>query len=224
MPGIKRGCRPRGQIQMSRQGATARFVDGTQSSKELEILDLASDYFLAHGFQGTSINAMARDSGISKESIYRYFSSKKELFEAVIAKELSEYQRRLHTVDFEIQSGPLDLVLRKMAESMLSVVSADRTLGLRRLIFQEATKFPEIGRYYYEIGPRDAYLNLERLFRHHAGRSDLSARKLSRYFGAMLLHHRMLQRQCGVMGPISRNRVREIAKEVTGDFIDAFLD
>src|SRR5262245_48920718 len=64
-------------------------------AKEQEVLDVATAYFLKHGYQGASINAMARSSGISKESIYRYFSSKKQLFEAVIARELVEYQNLL---------------------------------------------------------------------------------------------------------------------------------
>ena len=70
------------------------FAEGRSKpkAKEQEVLDVATDYFLAHGYQGASINAMARSSGISKESIYRYFSSKKQLFEAVIGRELAEYQ------------------------------------------------------------------------------------------------------------------------------------
>ncbi len=51
-------------------------------AKEQEVLDVATEYFLQHGYRGASINAMARSSGISKESIYRYFSSKQQLFEA----------------------------------------------------------------------------------------------------------------------------------------------
>ena len=49
------------------------FAEGRSKPKpkEQEVLDVATDYFLAHGYQGASINAMARSSGISKESIYR---------------------------------------------------------------------------------------------------------------------------------------------------------
>jgi TetR/AcrR family transcriptional repressor of mexJK operon len=208
---------------MHTQQTAARFAEGAQTKKELEVLNVASDYFLAHGYQGTSINAMARDSGISKESICRYFSSKKDLFEAVIAKELAEYQQKLHSVDFEFKSIPLDAALTKMAESILGVVSADRTLSLRRLIFQETVQSPDIGQYYFETGPQRAYRNLDKIFALHADKSKLSPEKLSRYFIAMLLHYRMLARQCAVLKPFRKNEIREIAAEVTRDFIDAFL-
>jgi len=112
---------------MSRQRAVTEFVESQQTKKELEVLSVASDYFLSHGYKGTSINAMARDSGISKESIYRYFSSKKQLFEAVIAKELAEYKERLHFTDFEYESLSLDEALMRTAEIIMKAVSSDRT-------------------------------------------------------------------------------------------------
>jgi TetR/AcrR family transcriptional repressor of mexJK operon len=208
---------------MSRQQATARFAAGPQTKKELEVLSVASDYFLAHGYQGTSINAMARDSGISKESIYRYFSSKKDLFEAVIEKELADYQEKLLSVDFEINSIGLDVALKKMGESILGAVSTDRTLGLRRLIFQETIASPDIGQYYYEIGPQRAYRNLDKLFALHKDRIKLAPEKLSHYFISMLLHYRMLLRQCGILKPLGKKEISDIAKEVTKDFTDAFL-
>jgi AcrR family transcriptional regulator len=165
---------------------------------------------------------MARDAGISKESIYRYFSSKKELFEAVIERELHAYQEKLHSLDIEFDSIPLDIALTKTAESILEVVTTDRTLGLRRLIFQESRHSPEIGQYYYEIGPREAYRNLEHIFEFHKDEFTLGPEKLANYFVAMVLHHAMLIRQCGVAGPLSKAKASELAVEATSDFVEAF--
>lgn len=145
---------------MNRQQAVANGARSQQSNKEQQILNVASEHFLNHGYEGTSINAMARDSGISKESIYRNYSSKKVLFEAVIAKELQDYQHKLHAVDLENESMSLEDALTKMAQSILGTVTSDRTLSLRRLIFQETRVSPDIGNYYHEIGPNAAYKNL----------------------------------------------------------------
>src|SRR5688572_11569869 len=81
-------------------------------AKEQEVLDVATEYFLQHGYRGASINAMARSSGISKESIYRYFSSKQQLFEAVIGRELIEYRRSLHHLDVTLRSADLRSALK----------------------------------------------------------------------------------------------------------------
>lgn len=199
-----------------------RVARDQQTKKEREVLDVAADYFLAHGYQGTSISAMARDSGISKESIYRYFSSKKDLFEAVIARELQAYQKRLHSLDIKVDSIPLNTALQKTAESILDVVTTERTLALRRLIFHEARVSPEIGHYYYEVGPQEAYRNLEHIFEFHKDEFNLGPDKLANYFVAMVLHHTMLLRECSVDGPYSKARVKRLAAQATADFVGAF--
>jgi len=208
---------------MNTQIAVARIAENQKTQKEQEILDVASGYFLSHGYKGTSINAMARDSGISKESIYRYFKSKKMLFEAVIAKELAEYQGKLKFLDVELESVGLEEALVTTAESILGVVNVDRTLALRRLIFHESVKSPDIGEYYYAVGPQEAYEHLERVFRYHAPDAGVDPTVLAHYFVAMVLHNRMLQRECGVLKSMSARQIRKHCETVTRDFITAFI-
>lgn len=208
---------------MSRQRAVTNFVESQQTKKELEVLSVASEYFLSHGYKGTSINAMARDSGISKESIYRYFSSKLELFEAVVAKQLSEYKERLQFTDFEYESFSLDNALKRTAETIINAVSSDLTLSLRRLIFQETIQSPDIGQYYYEIGPQVAYVHLKKIFALHQDKTDFDPEKLAHYFVAMTLHKTMLQRECGVLKPLSKKRMATHVAQVTDDFLKAFF-
>ena len=141
-------------------------------AKEQEVLDVATEYFLQHGYRGASINAMARSSGISKESIYRYFSSKQQLFEAVIGRELIEYRRSLHRLDATLRSMELRAALTTVAETILGIIATDRTQALRRLIFEEATRSPEVGRHYYKIGPEQAYSVLENVLETHPHQSD----------------------------------------------------
>jgi TetR/AcrR family transcriptional repressor of mexJK operon len=194
-----------------------------QPKKQLEVLAVASDYFLRHGYKGTSINAMARDSGISKESIYRYFSSKKELFEAVIARELATYRKNLQFLDFETESIALDAALKRTAETLLGVVTNDRTLSLRRLIFQQVKQSPDIGQYYYEIGPKAAYENLEKMFAAHQAETEFRPEELAHYFVAMVLHRATLQRDCGVTKPMAKAQIRTQAARTTDDFLKAFF-
>lgn len=208
---------------MVRQQLAEAVPVSRQPKKQVEVLNVASDYFLSHGYKGTSINAMARDSGISKESIYRYFSSKKELFEAVIAKELAEYRKKVQFLDYETASIPLDTALKRTAETILGVVTTDRTLALRRLIFQQVRQSPDIGQYYYEIGPQAAYTNLEKIFAAHQDETAFDPGDLAHYFVSMVLHRSTLQRECGVIKPMSRARIKEQAARTTADFLEAFF-
>lgn len=193
------------------------------SSKRQQVLDVAAECFLTHGYEGASINAMSRGSGISKESIYRYFSSKKELFEAVIDRELTEYQRRLDRLDTILDTMELREALVVVAETGLSVLASDRTLALRRLVFEEAMRSPELGHHYYRIGPERAYATLRKLFTDHVDQSEFDADTLGTYFIAMSSFSMMVERQCRVSEEPSREEVSRLAHSIVDDFLAAFL-
>lgn len=192
-------------------------------AKEQEVLDVATDYFLKHGYQGASINAMARSSGISKESIYRYFSSKKQLFEAVIGRELVEYQKTVLRLDATAKTMELREALIAIAEIVLSVITTERTLALRRLVFEEATRSPDVGQHYYKIGPEQGFGAIERVFAAHGVKSDRPFNVLSRHFLALISWKIMLERECAVSEVPSKVQTREWVESVVDDFIRAFL-
>ncbi len=52
--------------------------------KKLEIVKWAFDRFYEGGFHATGIDAAMAGSGISKRTLYKYFSSKEDLIEAVL--------------------------------------------------------------------------------------------------------------------------------------------
>jgi TetR/AcrR family transcriptional regulator, mexJK operon transcriptional repressor len=216
----------RGGISASSVASLVRVLDETRlkpKAKEQEVLDVATEYFLQHGYRGASINAMARSSGISKESIYRYFSSKQQLFEAVIGRELIEYRRRLRGLDVTLRSTDLRAALIRVAETILGIITADRTMALRRLIFDEATRSPEVGQHYYQIGPEQAYSVLERVLETHAHASDFDVPALAKHFTGMLTWRVTLERQCAVRGQPSQDEIEELSVSLVDDFIKAFL-
>jgi AcrR family transcriptional regulator len=55
-----------------------------QRSRKDEILDSASKLFARLGFKKTTLDEVAGDVGIVKSALYRYFSNKEDLFNAVI--------------------------------------------------------------------------------------------------------------------------------------------
>jgi TetR/AcrR family transcriptional repressor of mexJK operon len=216
----------RGGLGTSSVASLVRVLDENRlkpKAKEQEVLDVATEYFLQHGYRGASINAMARSSGISKESIYRYFSSKQQLFEAVIGRELIEYRRSLRGLDVTLRSSDLRVALITLAETILGIISTDRTMALRRLIFDEATRSPEVGRHYYKIGPEQAYTVLESVFTTHAHESDFDIPTLAKHFIGLLTWRVTLERQCAVRGQPSRDEIEDLSASLVDDFMKAFL-
>ena len=192
------------------------------TDKREEVLDIASETFLSKGFDGTSINVMAREAGISKESIYRYFGSKEDLFLAVVERELEVYKKSMLDTISHFQGKSLKEALFSVAEATLKVASHDRTLALRRLIFQMSANGSKVGTHYFQSGPDIAYKNLLRLFEYYKPESVFPIEKLSRYFVALVLHRTMLQRECGVMESLSPEEIRRSSMEAVEDFMVAF--
>jgi TetR/AcrR family transcriptional repressor of mexJK operon len=190
--------------------------------KREEVLDIASENFLSKGFDGTSINVMAREAGISKESIYRYFGSKEDLFLAVVERELSVYRKGMLETSNYYQGESMRDALRIVAESTLKVASDSRTLSLRRLVFQMAAHGSKVGNHYFTAGPDIAYKNLVQLFDYYKPPSDFGVDQLSRYFIGMVLHRTMLMRECGVLEPLSDEEIRDRCSQAVNDFLLAF--
>jgi TetR/AcrR family transcriptional repressor of mexJK operon len=169
---------------------------GANKSKRDAILEIASVAFLEHGYRGASVNEMSRRSGISKETIYRYFKSKKELFAAVLDLELDHYQRSIDELDSIDHDKELREVLTLVGGMLLKLLLRKRTMALRLLIFNAGMQQPEIGQLYNERGPRPALAALQRYFDRLKGRglvSSFDSRVLADDFMAMLLHKAVLQ-------------------------------
>jgi len=52
-----------------------------------QVLDAALELFLRHGYEGTSMDAIARAAGVTKPVVYACFPSKDELFRGLLARE-----------------------------------------------------------------------------------------------------------------------------------------
>ena len=191
--------------------------------KKSQILDVASEWFLAHGYAGASISAMARESGISKESIYRYFSSKETLLEAVIEKELEFYGRELESAH-AVEIGLVDLreALIRIAETIAFTLNSDRTLDFRRLIFRVSRTSPNVGEHYFEVGPLQAEAPLVEIFTAHREETEFEPDDLATYFVAMVGHRLVLERECRVNMP-SDVFVGRKCRRLVDHFLKAFF-
>src|ERR1700676_4499555 len=77
------------------QAAVIETQDG--GAKRRQIMEGARTVFLSAGFDGASMNDIARASGGSKGTLYVYFDSKERLFEALIREERRQQAERFLT-------------------------------------------------------------------------------------------------------------------------------
>ena len=197
-----------------------RSVD--PGSKEYAIIDVATTHFLEHGYRGASVNAMVRTSGISKESIYRYFSSKRELCEAVIERELAAQDKLLQSRAEALRSLDLRSALVALAVTLLQFTT-DRFLALRRLVFEQAADVPAVGKRYHETCVSRPAAAIAQILGAHAEAPGVDVPTLSRHLLGMLIWRLMLECDCAVRATPTREEAEALAAETVDDFIAAFL-
>ncbi len=85
-----------------------------------KILDAALQVFMENGYENTSVRTILAKAGVVTGSFYHFFSSKEELFEAVIGQYLQQYAQNIaEIVDKEDSSvfTKLELILNIAEES-----------------------------------------------------------------------------------------------------------
>ena len=132
-----------------REAADAETPDG--GAKRRQIMDGARTAFLADGFDGASMSDIARVAGVSKGTLYVYFDSKEQLFEALIREERRQQAERLTECSFE--TNDVRAVLFDFGCRLIEMMSRPDTLAHVRMVIAATAKFPQLGRAFYEAGP-----------------------------------------------------------------------
>ncbi|MBF9031323.1 TetR family transcriptional regulator [Rhodobacterales bacterium HKCCE3408] len=117
-----------------------------------QVIAGAREVFLREGYEGASVDVIARDAGVSKATLYSYFPDKQALFLAVLSGEC-DIQKRAST-ELEFRERDVPQALHGIAESMIGFLLSETGLAIFRVCVGEAQRFPEIGRAFYETGPR----------------------------------------------------------------------
>ena len=122
-------------------------VTEEDTSKRRQILDGARKVFMDLGFDGASMNEIARSAGVSKGTLYVYFADKNRLFEAIVAEETLERDK----VIFDFDPGcDVETTLRKFGQAYISLQCRPGGGSSVRTVMAIAERMPEVGRRFYE--------------------------------------------------------------------------
>lgn len=121
------------------------------SPKRRQILRAAENLFLAQGYGAVSMEAIAREAGVSKATLYAYFAGKDALFGYIVADKGQESP--LDDSLFAADMDDLRAVLLTIGLRLMRFLQRGRTLALQRVVAAESTRFPELGQAVYENGP-----------------------------------------------------------------------
>jgi TetR/AcrR family transcriptional regulator, mexJK operon transcriptional repressor len=119
------------------------------TAKQAAILEAATEVFLEQGFGNASMDEIARRANVSKATIYSHFDSKHALFGAIIQGRCANTPGTL--LD-PADDRPPEETLTVLARRFLESAMVPGSLQLYRVVLSEASRFPELGRVFYETG------------------------------------------------------------------------
>lgn len=141
----------------------ANEAGGRTAQKRRAILDAATTVFLKDGYLGGGMDEIAVLADVSKQTIYKQFTSKETLFLEIVAGLTNAGSDAVHGVIPELApGGDLRAYLEDYAFRQLSIVLTPRLMQLRRVVIGEAGRFPELGKALYESGPKRAMAAMRR--------------------------------------------------------------
>ena len=121
------------------------------TAKRRQILDGARSVFLGQGFEGASMNDIARVAGVSKGTLYVYFENKERLFAAVVEQERAQHVEMIF--DFDHGNADVEAVLTRIGVQLTTFMADPHIVSALRVVMGIAERLPELGRRFYETGP-----------------------------------------------------------------------
>jgi TetR/AcrR family transcriptional regulator, mexJK operon transcriptional repressor len=134
-------------------GVGAAPEEGRSARKRRAIMDAAATLFLRNGYQGTSMDEIAAQAAVSKQTVYKNFADKEKLFSDIILGVATSVDYFTQTVSTLHRTENLAGDLRELGRRYIKAVMTPQILQMRRLLIAEATRFPELTRAYYERAP-----------------------------------------------------------------------
>lgn len=149
--------------------ATAEKV--RKGRKYDQVLEGARSVFMTDGFEGASVDEIARVAAVSKATLYSYFPDKRLLFiEVANAECMRQSQEALDAIDTD---APPHEVLNAVGHHFLRFITSTFGQQIFRICVAESDRFPEIGQRFYTSGPAVMRAEMAEYFHQATARREL---------------------------------------------------
>jgi TetR/AcrR family transcriptional regulator, mexJK operon transcriptional repressor len=138
-------------------------IAGPHSAIPPKILDAATDLFFEQGYERVTVDAIVAKAGGSKSNVYKHFGGKEGLLFAVVERESAALRKPLDELD--VAGLPIESALKLIARVFLSIIYADKTIALHRLVIAESGRFPDLASIFLAKGPDGSTAAVARLFK-----------------------------------------------------------
>ncbi|WP_271023395.1 TetR/AcrR family transcriptional regulator [Rhizobium sp. RCAM05973] len=127
-----------------------------QCAKRISILDAAAEVFCREGFSGASIDEIAMEACVSRQTIYNHYREKETLFMAVVQDVMDRANAALFSVlaTFPNNADDLENELAAFAAALVRNCSCNHDgKFLRRMVQTEGERYPHLFEAWRKQGP-----------------------------------------------------------------------
>lgn len=114
-----------------------------------ELLAAALDLFVDKGFAATRLSDVAARAGVSKGTLYLYFTNKEDLFKAVVRENLLPVLDDAEALISSFDGNSADL-LRDIMLGWWQRIGDTKLSGITKLMMAESGNFPELAQFYHQ--------------------------------------------------------------------------
>lgn len=119
--------------------------------KRVLIQNAATKLFSELGFAATTMDKIAKEAGVSKQTLYSHFKNKDVLFTEAISIECAAYKM------VDLVNDKLDnpqQALTEIAYSFIEMLLSPDAVSLHRTCVAESITYPHVSRLFFEAGPQ----------------------------------------------------------------------
>jgi AcrR family transcriptional regulator len=186
------------------------------------IIDVAKTAFSQQGFENTSMSEIASRVGGSKATLYNYFSSKEEIFAAVMESSATESIAGA----FQLLEEENDILstMQNFGLHYLSSILAPDIMAIRKMALNEADR-SNIGRHFYENGPKKGWLLVSNYLQKQIDKKVLipcDAGICAMHLKGLLEAEVLESYALGVMTKVDNQFIRNVVERAVTTFLRAY--
>ena len=140
-------------------------------AKRAAILQAAQSLFLHSGYEGTSMDAIAAEAGVSKLTVYSHFTDKETLYAAAIRVVCEAQLPDLYCG--EQPHGSIDQTLQRIGNAFCVLINSSESLALHRLLVGMAGQDARLAQLFYQEGPQRVCDGMVQILQQACARGEL---------------------------------------------------
>lgn len=191
---------------------TLREAPTFKDQRRERIIQVARGVFYEVGYAGASMSMISSRLGGSKATLYAYFNSKEDLFEAIICEQCAQLGDLFLA---HVGTDDLRMALTLMGRDLLAAIMSDEAIRTFQLIVEESYRNPQLAEMFNNVIQSQGSSNLTHLLQAAHEKGQINAPNS---------HEAAIVLKSLLFGDCHFKRIMNLAAQPTEDYLSRQVD